>query len=109
MCVCMLIQLKRSPTVGRGARDVAEPIGSLEKSGRLARWDFNSSLTTVTRSSLPWYSWGGGEYMSNTSDRYILPLSPGPHPTQLDIISSTELMAGEDPTSSLGLSPEERM
>ena len=56
VCVCMLIQLKRSPTVGRGARDVAEPIGSLEKSGKLARWDFNSSLTTVTRSSLPWYS-----------------------------------------------------
>ena len=37
VCVCMLDQLKRSPTVGRGARDVAEPIGSLEKSGRLAR------------------------------------------------------------------------
>ena len=36
-CVCVWVQLKRSPTVGRGARDVAEPIGSLVKSGRLAR------------------------------------------------------------------------
>ena len=46
-CVCHCVwcvhvyigidQLKRSPTVGRGAREVAEPMGSLEKSGKLAR------------------------------------------------------------------------
>ena len=65
-CVCAVYacvywyQLKRSPTVGRGAREVADPMGSLEKSGRLARWDLSSSLTTVTRSNLLWCSWRKG-------------------------------------------------
>ena len=52
----MTSQVNRSPTDGRGARLVLEPIGSLERSGRLARWDFNSSLTVVTFSCLVWNS-----------------------------------------------------
>ena len=45
---------------------------------------------------------GTPEEGESTSDRnYHCPQGP----TQLEIISSTKLMAGEDPTSSPGLSP----
>lgn len=48
--------VKRSPTEGRGVRLVLEPIGSLERSGKLARWDFNSSFTVITFSCFDWNS-----------------------------------------------------
>ena len=45
----------RSPAEGRGAKPPWTS-GSLDKSGKLARWDFSSFRTTVTFSSLDLYS-----------------------------------------------------
>ena len=47
------IQLKRSPTEGRGARELWEE-GSWERSGRRANLRVSSALTPVTLSSLCW-------------------------------------------------------
>lgn len=49
-------QVNKSPTDGRGVRLDLEPIGSLERSGRLARCDFSSSFTAVTFSCFAWKS-----------------------------------------------------